>query len=355
MPAIGVREDFRRDGLFINFLVDDSLMRLLAQSLPCSRINIGYPGICSEEYKMCNRIAHALQDISVETAVVGHARKIHLQKMASLIHGSRNSSANFWIPLSNYFITRTLAMPAEKVIEYAEDMLKYWKNDLSSSPIDVALTDCTNEGEDLSQRLKYFYDRLINAGARSIIVCDTLGKSNPKKLEILLKDLPDDSGNLEFHPHNDNGYALDNVKVAVSKGFTHIGTSVYGYGERGTMIDPREIARDYNIPFEQEKFNEFEQTYRTMIESLNEGKELPIIGKIVTGTHYRLLGRKEDQVLAFGVTSDKHILARMTGLDAKQIPDCLLQEMKNRLYRQRKRVLDGQCLTKLLKEVTSSL
>ena len=121
------------------------------------------------------------------------------------------------------------------------------------------------------------------------------------------------------------------------------------------MIDPREIARDYNIPFEQEKFNEFEQTYRTMIESLNEGKELPIIGKIVTGTHYRLLGRKEDQVLAFGVTSDKHILARMTGLDAKQIPDCLLQEMKNRLYRQRKRVLDGQCLTKLLKEVTSSL
>lgn len=350
--SLKIREDFRRDGLFLNFLVDGHLMRLLAESFPYSRINVGYPGICSEEYNLCEKIVTALQDLPVETSVVGHARRSHLEKMAKIIQDSNNSAANFWIPISDYFVERTLAMPTEKVIDYSKEMIKYWKNDLSNSPIDIALVDCTNELENLGQRLKYSYNELISAGARSIIVCDTLGKTDPRKLDILLKDLPNNSGNLEFHPHNDNGHALENIKVAVAKGFTHVGTSVFGYGERGTMIDPRQLVQDYNIPFVQSKFLEFEKEYKDLILTLSESDEVLIDSQIVTGTQYRLLDRKYDALLGFGVTSDKYVLAKMIGLDPKELSSNILQEMKNRLYKQRRRILRGQDLIDLLKEVS---
>ena len=60
---VGLREDLRRDGLMMNFLVDESLMLSLARAFPYSTINIGYPAICSSEQKICEKIAENLESL----------------------------------------------------------------------------------------------------------------------------------------------------------------------------------------------------------------------------------------------------------------------------------------------------
>jgi hypothetical protein len=50
------REDFRRDGLFANFLVDDEIMVLVARAFPGSILQVGYPAICNMEREMCRKI-----------------------------------------------------------------------------------------------------------------------------------------------------------------------------------------------------------------------------------------------------------------------------------------------------------
>ncbi|MCX7615953.1 MAG: hypothetical protein N2Z68_00955 [Patescibacteria group bacterium] len=103
-----IREDFRRDGLAANFLADRILMEYDAKAFPGSIINVGYPAICSEENKMVRDILHDLKELNIESAVVGHALKSHLDIMAEVIAPYRNASANFWVPISIDFISRTL-------------------------------------------------------------------------------------------------------------------------------------------------------------------------------------------------------------------------------------------------------
>jgi len=47
--CIRVREDMRRDGICMNFLLGAKEILLLSKTIPYSTINVGYPAICNEE------------------------------------------------------------------------------------------------------------------------------------------------------------------------------------------------------------------------------------------------------------------------------------------------------------------
>ena len=75
-----VREDFRRDGLAANFLADSELINIVSNILKGSKINIGYPAICDQEYQICSDILKNSNN-NAELCVVGHAREEHLKKV----------------------------------------------------------------------------------------------------------------------------------------------------------------------------------------------------------------------------------------------------------------------------------
>jgi hypothetical protein len=336
MHQIGIREDFRRDGVMLNFLVDESLMSHLARTFPNSIINVGYPAICLKEQERCRKIVETLEQEQVETAVVGHALPSHLEVMAKIINSYKNSSGNFWIPISDYFISQTLRKEPKNLLKYTEEMIRYWKG-ISDKPIDVALADCTAKELGLRERLSFFYESLKESGARSIIICDTRGIATPRRLTDLLvgfRDHPE----LEFHPHNDNHLALENIEVAINLGVKRIGTSIYGFGERGTMVDPRDLVAKYKIPYNPREFEYFDIKYHQLINSLNEPGKLFTHDTIITGTQYRLRGRNPAFVIKFGVTSDKFILAKLLGVGVSEISDNVLATLKDQLYLERKRI-----------------
>jgi len=144
--------------------------------------------------------------------------------------------------------------------------------------------------------------------------------------------------NLEYHPHDDNGKALENIDMAVDLGLRGVGTAVFGFGERGTMIDPRILASKYDFSYNADEFNTFEIKYNKLIKSLNETEQIFTSNTVVTGTQYRLLDRNPALEKKFGVTSDKQLLSELANIDKSDISDKLLEYMKNGLYEDRKRV-----------------
>jgi len=336
MNKISIREDFRRDGLCMNFLVNSKILSHLAKAFPNSIFNIGYPAICSEEANFCKEITLNLSSLPIETAVVGHALYSHLKKMANISNLANNTSANFWIPFSDSMINKTLKITSTQLLDYTINMVKSWKN-LSDRPIDIALVDATAEEKNLNKRLQIYFETLKSAGIRSIIVCDTKGIANALNLKKLLSLVNTNNGEIEFHPHDDKKQALNNIDEVIMMGVRRIGTAVYGYGERGTMIDPRVIVKKYGLKFNRDEFDKFEKYYKELIISLNEKEPIFTTDCIITGTQYRLWGRRSEKTLKFGITSDKYILSKITNMEIADISDNLLSYIKDCMFKDKKR------------------
>jgi hypothetical protein len=353
-----IREDFRRDGLAANFLVDEKMMEYDAKAFPGSIINIGYPAICSEENKAVKRILDHLKEFDIEVAVVGHAIKSHIDIMGEVIAPYHNASANFWIPVSTDFINKTLNKDPKEILKNALELVKYFKKKWPEHIIDVALTDVTLKEPDIEKRTAEFSRRLHEAGARSIIICDSRGIATPEIIENLFREIrKETSGELEFHPHNDNGLALKNIERAVKFDIRRVGVSLFRAGERNTMLDPRELIKaGYKIEYRSEYLKELEREYREKIGDPYKISEL-VFGEttIVTGSQYRLRGRFKDAKLLFGVTSDKFILSKLLEVEKEKISDKMMEELKNRLYKKRKIFFKAEELNEMRGELLGEL
>ncbi len=105
--------------------------------------------------------------------------------------------------------------------------------------------------------LKTVYLSALDAGAKEIVVVDTIGACGPEATEYLVrqvcqwvgKDVP-----VHFHGHNDFGMATACAVAAVRGGATWIQGTINGMGERAGNADIAEIALAlrclYNVPVE---------------------------------------------------------------------------------------------------------
>lgn len=210
-PQIGklqIREDFRRDGMAANFLVNGSMMKEVALAFPGSIINVGYPAVCSTEKEAVKEILNELKNTDIETAIYAHALKSHLDLNAEISQPYPNTSVCFWIPTSKKFLRNTLKKTADEAIRYVANLVLEFKKRFPNN-IDVALADTTLPEEGFIKTVAQFAQHLHEAGARSVIICDSQGIGTPEYIEELFSEIRQKTkGELEFHPHNDNGRAI---------------------------------------------------------------------------------------------------------------------------------------------------
>jgi len=336
-----IRDDFRRDGLAASFLVDKELFESYIRSYPVgTKFNIGYPSICSEEFNQCKRIL----DIDcftrkMELCLVGHAREQDLLTMSNLLKNKKNVSANIWIPSSAEASRNILGLDSAATLQIARKSIKYWKK-ISAQPLDIALTDVTNEEKDISYRIIEWYHELRSLGYRSIILCDTKGIGDVASLTKVFQAIDE----FEWHPHNDNFKALKTSKIALEYGAKYIGTSYLGFSERMNMLDPRELIQNKMNLEELKKFhNQFELSFGNPITHRNEiyGKNIE-----VTGSHMKLWNSQKKKELIFGVTSNCDLVSRMIG---RQIsPDQLSKLKDEQLYKKKVLFLNKDQLHRML-------
>jgi isopropylmalate/homocitrate/citramalate synthase len=91
---------------------------------------------------------------------------------------------------------------------------------------------------------RYVYEAAVDAGAREVVVVDTLGIASPEAVRDLVGRTIQwlDGTPVHFHGHNDFGLATANAAAAVSAGATWIQGTINGMGERAGNADLGEVA-----------------------------------------------------------------------------------------------------------------
>ncbi|HXE89951.1 MAG TPA: hypothetical protein VNK82_03210 [Terriglobales bacterium] len=105
--------------------------------------------------------------------------------------------------------------------------------------------------------LKRMYLEALGAGAKEIVVVDTIGACGPEAVELLVSKACEWVGPkvpVHFHGHNDFGLATACAIAAVRAGATWIQGTINGMGERAGNADIGEIALAlqclYGVPVE---------------------------------------------------------------------------------------------------------
>jgi isopropylmalate/homocitrate/citramalate synthase len=201
--------------------------------LGVSRIEAGFPRVSPEDAEAIQLMQKA--GIKAELWGFSRAVKADVDELVRLnLQYSVIEAPTSDIKLKAYGITR------DEVLRRIRDAVSAAK----AAGITVAYFAVDGTRTDLDF-LKTVYLSALDAGAKEIVVVDTIGACGPEAAEFLTrqvcqwvgKDIP-----VHFHGHNDFGLATACAVAAVRGGASWIQGTINGMGERAGNADIAEIA-----------------------------------------------------------------------------------------------------------------
>ena len=218
---------------------------LKLDELGIGRIEAGFPRVSPEDAGAIQLMQRA--GIKAELWGFSRAVKADVDELVRLnLRFSVIEAPTSDIKLRAYGITR------EEVLRRIRDAISAARE----AGITVAFFAVDGTRTDL-EFLKTVYLASLEAGAKEVVVVDTIGACGPEAAEYLVrqvcqwvgKDVP-----VHFHGHNDFGMATACAVAAVRGGATWVQGTINGMGERAGNADIGEIALAlrclYDVPVE---------------------------------------------------------------------------------------------------------
>lgn len=201
--------------------------------LGVSRIEAGFPRVSPEDAEAIQLMKKA--GIKAELWGFSRAVKADVEELVRLgLKASVIESPTSEIKLKAYGIAPDeLLRRVEAAVSTA-----------AQSGIRVAFFAVDSTRTDLDF-LKRVYLAAMNAGAKEIVIVDTIGACGPEAAEFLTREVRSWLGPgvpLHWHGHNDFGMATACAVAAVRAGATWIQGTINGMGERAGNADIGEIA-----------------------------------------------------------------------------------------------------------------
>ncbi len=213
--------------------------------LGVSRIEAGFPRVSAEDAEAIELMSKA----NLKAELWGFSRSVRadIEELVRLgLRASVIEAPTSDIKLSAYGMSR------DEVLRRVGDAVSFAKQ----SGITVAFFAVDGTRTDLDF-LKRVYLAAMDAGAREIVVVDTIGACGPEAVEFLVREVCGWVGEdtpVHFHGHNDFGMATACAVAAVRGGASWIQGTINGMGERAGNADICEIALAlqclYEIPVE---------------------------------------------------------------------------------------------------------
>ena len=213
--------------------------------LGISRIEAGFPRVSEDDGEAIRLILEA--KLRAEVWGFSRALKADLDELVRLgVHATIIEAPTSDIKLRAYGISR------DEVIRRVAEAIVYAKE----HDITVAFFAVDGTRTELSF-LRKIYEIALEAGAKEIVVVDTIGVCGPEAVEYLVRQVREWVGEeipLHFHGHNDFGLATASAIAAVRAGAHWIQGTINGMGERAGNADLGEIALAlhclYDVPVE---------------------------------------------------------------------------------------------------------
>ncbi|MEG2044395.1 MAG: citramalate synthase [Clostridia bacterium] len=179
-------------------------------------------------------------------------KKVNEDKNIKAIIDSNIKTASIFGKSSVFQAEKVLLVSKKENLEIIFDTISY----LTENGIDV-LFDAEHFFDGYKENSEYALEVLTvakNAGAKTLVLCDTNGGSFPDEIYSITKDVVDKiKAKIGIHCHNDMGFATGNTYMAVIAGATHIQGTFTGFGERcgnaalSSLIPALEIKKDYEL------------------------------------------------------------------------------------------------------------
>ncbi len=203
-------------------------------------IEAGFPIASVGDFESVKAVAEIIKD----STVCGLARALEkdIDRVGEAIKPANSGRIHTFIATSDIHMQYKLRMKPNEVIEQAIHAVKYaskYTNNIEFSPEDA--------GRSRFEFLCEIIEKVIDAGANTINIPDTVGYNLPDQFGTLLKRLIENIPNSDkaifsVHCHNDLGLAVANSLSAVQNGARQVECTINGLGERAGNASLEEIV-----------------------------------------------------------------------------------------------------------------
>ncbi len=270
---------------------------------------------------------------------------------AEALKGAKYPRIHTFLATSDIHMQYKLKKTPEQVLETAAEMVKYAKR--FCEDIEFSAEDASRSNPEFLYRV---FEAVIQAGATTINVPDTVGYSSPEEFAKLIRGIKEnvpsiDKAIISVHCHNDLGLAVANSLAAIRAGAGQVECTINGIGERAGNAALEELVM--NLKTRKDFYGvdsriETKEIYRTskLLSSITGVRVQPnkaIVGENAfaheSGIHqHGMLANKETYEImtpeSIGLSENKLVLGKHSGRHAFE------DKLKSMGY-----VLDEQGLT----------
>src|SRR4051794_27894278 len=233
--SVGLYDTTLRDGEQTVGVVLDAEQKLeiarLLDELGIDRIEAGFPRVSQDDWRAVELIAGA----GLRAEVWGFSRAVPADLEALVELGVPASVIES--PISDLKLD-AIGVPREKMLDRITSAMQF----AAEHGIHAAFfgVDSTRAAPDFYERV---YKSAVDAGAKEVVVVDTLGIASPEAVAELVGKMVDwVDVPVHFHGHNDFGLATASAVAAVRAGATWIQGTINGMGERAGNANLGEVA-----------------------------------------------------------------------------------------------------------------
>lgn len=203
-------------------------------------IEAGFPIASPGDFEAVKAVADTIKD----STVCGLARALDkdIDRAGEALKGANSSRIHTFIATSPIHMEKKLRMTPDQVVEQAVTAVKRARQHTDN--VEFSPEDAGRSELDFLCRI---IEKVIDAGATTINIPDTVGYNIPHQfgalLHNLLEKIPNsDKAIFSVHCHNDLGLAVANSLSAVLNGARQVECTINGLGERAGNASLEEVV-----------------------------------------------------------------------------------------------------------------
>ncbi len=203
-------------------------------------IEAGFPIASPDDFAAVRAVAETIRESII--CGLARAKAEDIDRAAEALRPAARGRIHTFIATSPIHMERKLGLRPEQVLEqavWAVRRARQYTDDVEFSPEDAGRSD--------PEFLCRIIEAVIDAGATTVNIPDTVGYSVPEQFGALIRRLIEqvpnsDKAIFSVHCHNDLGLAVANSLAAVGQGARQVECTINGLGERAGNAALEEIV-----------------------------------------------------------------------------------------------------------------
>jgi 2-isopropylmalate synthase len=205
-------------------------------------IEAGFPAASPGDFEAVRRIAEEMRG-GVAVAGLARCRDGDPQRAVEAIRAAERPHLHVFIATSDIHLKHKLRMDREQALAEAVRWVTYGRRALGPDvEVEFSAEDASRSDPDYLLRV---YEAVVEAGASTVNIPDTVGYAIPAEFGALVRrvvDLVGSRATVSVHCHNDLGLATANTLAAIQAGARQVEVTINGLGERAGNASLEEVV-----------------------------------------------------------------------------------------------------------------